>query len=110
MHERKPSDLPEGVWEDVVINNPSQMIIDYYMGDKHQFTFTQTVLKPNDKYVDNEDIDISYIKINGNEATVVVNTVNKEIDILWNDSQYSYQIFSAGCDLDTLLQYAESVK
>lgn len=110
MHERKPSDMPEGVWEDVVINNPTKITIDYYSGYEYQFTFIQTVLKPNDKYVDNENMDVTYIKINGHEATVVVNENKKDIDILWNDSQYSYHIFSTGCDLDTLLRYAESVK
>lgn len=107
---RKPSDLPEGVWEDVVMNNPTKIIIDYYFGDKHQFTYIQTILKPNDKFVDNEDMDVSYITINGHNATVVEHTDKKDINILWNDSLYSYHILSTECNLDVLIQYAESVK
>ena len=107
---KKPSDLPEGAWEDIVINNLTLITIDYYIENEYLFSFTQTVLEPNDKYVNNEDIDVTYIKISDYEATVAVNTVNKEIHILWNDGQYSYRICSAVCNRETLIKYAESVK
>lgn len=107
---RKPSDQPEGVWEDIVVNNPTQIMIDYYIGDKYLLSFTQTVLEPNDKFVDNEDMDITNITINGHNATVVEHTDKKDINILWNDSWYSYHISSTECDIDILIQYAESVK
>jgi len=107
---RKPSDLPEGVWEDVVMNKPTQIMIDYYIGDKYLFSFTQTILKPNDKFVDTEDENISYIEINGNDATVVEYVNKKEIYIFWNDGEYSYNLSSTECDSDILIRYAESVK
>lgn len=107
---RKPSDLPEGVWEDVVINNPTLITADYYIGDEHLFSFTQTVLEPNDKFVDTENEDITYIDINGNDATVVEYVNKKEIYIFWNDGEYSYNVSSIECDIDILIQYAESVK
>ena len=107
---KKPSDLPEGVWEDIVINKPTQIIIDYYLGEKYQCTFTQTVLKPNDKYVDNEDIDVTYIEINGNDATIVECENKREIHIFWNDGEYSYNISSTECGSDILIGYAKSVK
>jgi hypothetical protein len=68
------------------------------------------ILDPSNKYVDNEDVDVTHIKINGNDATVVERIDNKDIDIFWNDSEYSYHIFSTECDLDILVEYAESVK
>ena len=107
---RKPTDLPDGVWEDKIIHNNTKMTIDYYLNDDFLFSFTQVILDPSDKYVDNEDVNIEYFKINGNDATVVAYKNKKEINIFWSDSEYSYHIFSTECDIETLLQYAKSVK
>ena len=106
----KPRELPEGVWEDVLSENNTQINIDYYMGDKYLFSFTQTVLKPSDKYVDIEDAEIAHMEINGHNATIAEYIDKKEIYILWSDGEYSYHIFSTECDLSTLLEYAKSVK
>ena len=107
---RKPTDLPEDVWEDVIVENNTHINLDYYIGDEYLFSFTQSILKPIDKYVDTEGVDITYVEINGYNATVVVYPDKKEAYILWNDSEYSYHIFSTKCDIDTLIEYAESVK
>ena len=107
---RKPTNLPEGVWEDCVVNNSIKNIIDYYVGEKYLFSFTQFVLKPSDKYVDNEEMDVTYTEINGYEATVIAYKNKDEICILWNDGEYSYQIFSNVLNIDDLIRYASSVK
>ena len=107
---RKPTNLPEGVWEDVIVENNTQIMVDYYIGDEYLFSFTQSLLKPIDKYVDTEDVDITHVEINGYDATVAEYLDKKEIYVLWNDSEYSYHIFSTECDLDTLIEYAKSVK
>lgn len=107
---RKPSDLPEGVWEDVIVENKTNILIDYYYGDQYIFSFSQFILKPNDSYVDNEDVDVTHIKIDGNDATVVEYLDKNEINVFWNDGEYSYQIFSPECDFETVISYAKSVK
>ena len=106
----KPRDLPEGVWEDVVLQTSSGIDIDYYLNEEYLFSFTQRLLEPNDNYVDNEDVDVTYIKINGNDATVVEYVNKEERYILWNDGEYSYYIVSTECELEGLIGYAESVK
>lgn len=106
----KPRDLPEDVWEDVLSENNTHIIIDYYRGDEYLFSFTQSILKPIDRYVDNEDINVTYVQVNRNEATVFEYVDKKEINIIWNDGEYSYHIFSTQCDMETLIEYAESVK
>ena len=106
----KPRDLPEDVWEDVLSENNTHIIIDYYCGDEYLFSFTQSLLKPIDRYVDNDEVNVKYIDINGNNATVIEYIGKKEISIIWSDSEYSYHIFSTECDLDTLVEYAKSVK
>ena len=107
---RKPRDLPEGVWEDVLTQNNTHIIIDYYCGEAYLFSFTQMIIKPNDKYIDNDEVNVKYIDINGNSATVVEYIGKKEINIIWSDNEYSYHIFSTECDLSTLVEYAKSVK
>lgn len=107
---RKPTGLPEGVWEDVVLQTSSVINIDYYSDEEYLFSFTQWLLKPSDNYVDNEDVNVTYIKINGNEASAVEYLNKEERYIFWNDGEYSYYIVSSECDLETLIRYAESVK
>ena len=107
---RKPSNLPEEVLEDIIINNNTKVSIDYYIGEQHLFSYTQFLLKPSDKYVDNEEVDVTYTYINGNYATIVDYVDKKETNIIWSDGEYSYHIFSTQCDVETLLEYANSVK
>lgn len=106
----KPSNLPEGSWEDVIVESATRIIVDYYCGDEYLFSFTQGVLNSSENYVDNEEVDVKYISINGNDATVVESKNKKEIYLFWNDFEYSYYIFSTECDIDTLKQYAQSVE
>ena len=77
---------------------------------EYLFSFTQGVLNPSDKYVDNENVNVTYHQINGKNATAVEYIDKKAINVFWSDGEYSYQIFSTECDLDTLIMYAESVK
>ncbi|MBR2388514.1 MAG: DUF4367 domain-containing protein [Clostridia bacterium] len=107
---RKPRDLPEGVWEDLVIQSSTGLEIDYYRNEDYLFSFSQMLLKPNDNRVDNEDVDITYVKINSNDGTVVEYENKKEIILFWCDGEYSYRIVAAECDFETLIKYAESVK
>ena len=107
---RKPRDLPEGVWEDIFVQTNTSVNIDYYHNEDYIFSFSQTLLKPRDIHVDNEDVDVTYIKINGNDAMVVESINEREIIISWSDGEYSYIIASTVCDLETLIKYAENVK
>ena len=107
---RKPRNLPEVVWEDVVIQNLITINIDYYVAEEYLFSFTQRVLKSNDKQFDNEGAEVTYIQINEKDATVVEYADKEEIYVLWSDGEYAYYIISTECDVETLIQYAESVK
>lgn len=107
---RKPTGLPEGVWEDVVLQNYAMISTDYYFNEEYLFSFTQRLLEPNDNRVDNEEVNVTYIKINGNDATAVEYVNKEERYILWNDGEYSYYIVSTECNFETLIGYAESVK
>ena len=107
---RKPTYLPEGVWEDILASTQTTINIDYYLNEEYLFSFSQFLLKPTDKYLDNEDSNVRLITINGSNATVVEYVNKQEAYVLWSDGEYSYQIFSTECDVETLIKYAESVK
>ena len=107
---RKPTSLPEGAWEDEIINKNTKISVDYYVGEEYLFSFTQFLLNPSDKYVDNEDSIVTYMSVNGNDATIVEYEEKKEKIILWSDGKYSYQIFSTELSIEELLEYAKSVK
>ena len=107
---RKPTDLPEGAWEDIVTKNSTAIYIDYYCNEDYLFSFSQMLLKPKDNFIDSEDVEVTHIKINDNDVTVVEYINKKEIIIFWCDGEYSYNISSTNCDLETLMRYAKSVK
>lgn len=107
---RKPRDLPDDVWEDVVFQSISKHSIDYYIGKQYLFSFSQYILYPSDKYIDSEYTKVTYLDINGHSATVVEYVDNNEICIIWNDREYAYQIVSNTLSVDELVEYAKSVK
>ena len=107
---RKPRELPDGVWEDVLAQNLTTNNIDYYLDEEYLFSFSQRVLKSNENYVDNQEADIKYTSINGHNATIVKYVNKSELNILWDDGEYTYHIFSTECDEEILITYAESVK
>lgn len=107
---RKPRNLPEGVWGDVLAETKSKTNIDYYYNEEYLFSFSQTIIDENDKYVDNEDVNVNYIDINGNVASLIEHTDKQEIYIYWNDQEYFYQLFTTSCSREELINYARSVE
>lgn len=107
---RKPTSLPDGVVEDVVLQNSAGVCIDYYLNNDSIFTFNQMLLKDRDKYLDNETAVIDTVDINGNEATIVEYDDKIGVAIVWTDGEYVYQIYSEKSNLDKLVPIAVSVK
>ena len=107
---RKPTYLPEGIWEDVLINTNHHKVIDYYMGEEYLFCFEQALLGSNSISVDNEGATITYADINGNSAIVIENITKNVISIVWNDKEYVYLLTTEILELEELMQYAKSVE
>ena len=107
---RKPTYLPEGIWEDVLINTGYHKVIDYYIGEEYLFAFEQALLGSNSISVDNEGATITYADINGNNATVIENITKNVISIVWNDKEYVYLSTTEILELEELMQYAKSVE
>lgn len=107
---RKPTGLHEEVWEDMVTKSNTRINIDYYCNEDYLFSYSQMLLEQNDSRIDNEEVYVTHVKINDNDATSIEYINKKEIVIFWSDGEYSYNMSSTECNLDELIKYAESVK
>ena len=68
---RKPTALPEGTIEDVVIQNKTNVCIDYYLNNELTYTYKQVLLDNSNKYIDNETTVLETVDINGNVGTII---------------------------------------
>lgn len=106
---RKPTNLPDGVVEDVVIQNSVGVCIDYYLDNELIYSFEQLLLNNKDQYVDNESAVVCDVEINGNAGMVVEYTDKVGLTIVWNDGEYIYHIYSEKVDSNDLIVFAQSV-
>ena len=109
---RKPTYKMSGVEleEDVVQNNKSGFLADYYVGDDCVYSYSQYVLKKSQKYFDNEGAVLSQYDVNGYEAQVVTYHAKSDIYVVWNDGEYVYALSSFALSVDELLEVARSVQ
>lgn len=109
---RKPTYQIPGVEleEDVVQNNKSGFLADYYVGDDCVYSYSQYVLKKSQKYFDNEGAVLSQYDVNGYEAQVVTYHAKSDIYVVWNDGEYVYALSSFALSVDELLEVARSVQ
>lgn len=108
----KPTYIPEGLEEDVVVSNISVVVIDYYHGDDLVFYFQQILFQDNEKLFDNQSVVIRNTEINGNVASIVEYDSRGEKAIIWTDGIYYYQIYlyTEYVSEDELINIATSVK
>ena len=106
---RKPTCFEEGFGEDVVIQNTTTLLIDYYFNNEYMFSFTQEVLTRNTTYIDNDDATLTQTTINNYSAQIVENKDGLKF-IIWNDGEYIYQISSYVYEKEQLINVAKNVK
>ena len=106
---RKPTCFEEGFVEDVVMQNTTTLLIDYYFNNEYMFSFTQEVLTRNTTYIDNDDATLTQTTINNYSAQIVENKDGLKF-IIWNDGEYIYQISSYIYEKEQLINVAKNVK
>lgn len=108
----KPTYIPEGFEEDMVVSNISVVVIDYYYGDDLVFYFQQILFQDNEKLFDNQSVIIRNTEINGNVASIVEYGSRGEKAIIWTDGIYYYQIYvyTEHISEDELINIATSIK
>ncbi len=109
---RKPTYQIPGVEleEDVVQNNKSGFLADYYVGDDYIYSYSQGVLKSSQKYFDSEGALVSERGFDGYVAQVITYKDKQEIQLIWNDGEYVYTLSSIMLSVDDLVEIARSVQ
>lgn len=107
---RKPTLLPLGAEEDILINKRNGFLCEYYVEDECCLTFNQLLLKADTNMYDSEGAAMTEIAIGNNKAWLITYEDKDYIYILWNDSEYSYQMSSLVLSAHELILIAESVK
>lgn len=109
---RKPTYQIPGVEleEDVVQNKKTGFIADYYVEDELIYTFSQYVLKSNQKYFDSENAMLSEIDLNGYEAQIITYKNKSEVYLVWCHGEYMYVLLSTVLNGSELTDVAKSVK
>lgn len=104
----KPTYIPEGAEEDIVMNSMISVIIDYYLGDDVVLSYTQTTYNNRDKLYDNKTSISREIDVNGHSA-VILEFESDGQAIIWTDGVYYFEIVSSVFDINELIKAASSV-
>ena len=107
---RKPTLLPLGAEEEIGVNLRSRFSSDYYIGDECYVSFKQSLLTNHTSNLDGEGASVEEIMIGKHQAWLFTYENKDYVYIVWNDSEYSYQISSMILSIDELLLIAESIK
>lgn len=104
----KPVNLPEGVEEEIVINNKRRVIIDYYKGDIPIASFNQKILdETSSVHVNSENVIVSNKTISGKNITII-EYENGRIHMFWSDNLYFYTF--EGTDLTVLEELISKIE
>lgn len=106
---RKPTYIPEGVVEDVVLENNTNVIVDYYRGDDWVYSFMQELWTESDIGINNEGASLEYIMVNEHEAVFITLDDASEKFIVWNDGEYMYRLTFLAGSMEEMVAVAKSV-
>lgn len=107
---RKPTYLPDGVEEDLVVQNKSAVITDYYIGDTLCFSLSQKTVESSDKYINNKENNIKEVSIGNIKGTLITYEDRNDIFLIWTDGEYIYELRTNFADVGELIRIAESIK
>jgi hypothetical protein len=106
---RKPTLLPLGAEEEVVIDLRNMFVCEYYLGDDCYIIFKQFLISSEIGKLDGEDVQMAEIFIGDSEAYLFADEDGCCM-IDWNDGEYAYRVASDFLGADELILIAESVK
>ena len=106
---RKPTILPLGAEEEIVINSKTMYACDFYIGDDCVVSFKQLLLSSEAYRLDGDDATMTEVTLAQGKAYLITHNENY-IMLIWNDAEYSYFISSEFLELDELIAIAETVK
>ena len=107
---RKPTLLPLGAEEEVVLSTRQTFACEYYVDDDCYIIFKQFLINDDVTKLDGDDAVLTEIMISDSQGYCISYEKDDYIYVLWNDTEYSYQISSVVLNMDELRLIAESVK
>ena len=107
---RKPTLLPQGAEEEIIVNNKTSYIVEYYVGDDLYLMFRQSLLDKGSTYIDRETATMEDIIIGNFDGMLITHEKNTDINIIWNDGEYRYTLTGYDIDSEFLIMIAQSVK
>lgn len=88
----KPTALPEGVEEEIVVNGKRLFFSEYYSSDQYVATFKQQILdETNSVHINSESVAISHTNIN-HYAITIIEYSEERVLMFWSDNQYFYTL------------------
>ena len=107
---RKPTYLPNGVEEEIVIESWSGGLYEYYSGDDFVGSFRQAVLTDSKKYFDSEGAITENVFINDYTGLLITYEKKENILLVWSDEEYVYIFETEVLSVEDIISMAESVK
>lgn len=107
---KKPTLLPDGAEEYVLVDRKNMFSADYYIDDRQYVLFRQELFGQCVIKIDIENIRSTDFKINGSEAWLFTYENENCISLIWNDGDYIYSLESDSLGVYDLISIAQSVK
>ena len=107
---RKPTYLPNGVEEEIVLEAPSGGVYEYYIGDEWVGFFQQLILTDTKKYFDSEGAATENVFINDYTGLLITYEKKENILLVWSDEEYVYIFETEVLSVEDIISMAESVK
>ena len=106
---RKPTALPQGVYEDVVKDGRITFMVDYYLNEELILSYSQELMGIQQGYGDTTAI-ITVVSVSNHEG-ILIEYQNSSMKIIeWTDGTYRYQISTEAYGKDEMITFAESVR
>lgn len=104
----KPVNLPEGIEEDIVVNQKRIFFAEYYNVDERIASYRQRILdETSSVHVNSEDVTI-YNKVVNQYSITIIKYSNGNLHIFWSDNLYFYTL--EGTDLSVLEELISKIE
>ncbi|MBQ4510100.1 MAG: DUF4367 domain-containing protein [Clostridia bacterium] len=104
----KPTVLPDGVEEEVIIENNTRAMYDYYVGDEYICSFTQGIKDEDRKLQIDSEKTIFYTIDIDDKHIFVFDEADGSFKMYWTDQYYDYLLY--GFDTDVMLKLIDGIK
>lgn len=104
----KPTVLPNGVEEEVIIESKFLVTYEYYQGDDYLGTFTQRIIDETFGMQFDSEGAYSYMLDINEKHIFIINDEDGNITMFWKDRNYDYLLY--GNDIDIMLKLIDGIK